>query len=90
MNGSETAEFTLRVGESAKLRTGIFSPTIKVIFAGMPSESSYSIVVSSTMGNNSLAYNLYFTDRQLELALPKGKMKIITVSRENITFKYQS
>ncbi|MCB0558019.1 MAG: hypothetical protein H6573_09935 [Lewinellaceae bacterium] len=42
-----------------------------------------------TRGNNSLAYNLYFSSRQREIVLPIGKMKVIDVGGEKILFKYQ-
>lgn len=84
-----TTEHTLKVGETALLRRSIFSASISVIYAGMPSATAYSIVVKWAYGNQSLAYNLYFSDRQREIVLPKGVLVVINVSREKILFKYQ-
>jgi len=81
-------EYTLKVGQSTPTSPGIFTPSIAVIYAGMASESVYSLVVRWAQGNNSLAYNLFFSDRQLEVYLPKGKIKIINVSRDHLLFKY--
>lgn len=86
---NESTEHILKLGEAANLQSNIFKANIKVIFAGMVSDSVYSIVVRWSSGNNSLAYNLYFTDRQLEIMLPKGKMTVINVGRDQLMFKYQ-
>ena len=83
-----TTEYILKVGQTANLKSGIFSPNIAVVYAGMPSADAYSIAVKWSNGNNSLAYNLYFSDRQREIELPKGILTVINVGREQIIFKY--
>lgn len=85
---NQTTEHILRLGESVKLQSGIFQPTIYVIYAGMVSESIYSIAVRWSMGNNSLAYNLYFGDRQREIILPSGKLTVINVGKDQLIFKH--
>jgi hypothetical protein len=84
----ETTEHILKLGEAANIQSGVFQANIKVIFAGMVSDSVYSIVVRWSAGNNSLAYNLYFTDRQREIILPKGKITVINVGRDQLIFKH--
>ena len=130
----ETTEHILKLGETADIQGGIFQANIKVIYACMVSDSSYSIVVRWPLGNNSLAYNLYFTDRatrltldnldsqevvvpwfspvlfglpisdfrlassfrgmatdrQREIHLPKGKMTVINVGRDQLIFKHEN
>lgn len=86
----QTTEHILKLGEAADIQGGIFQANIKVIYAGMVSDSSYSIVVRWSMGNNSLAYNLYFTDRQREIHLPKGKLIVINVGRDQLIFKHEN
>jgi len=85
----ETTEHILKLGEEAKIQSGVFQANVRVIFAGMVSDSVYSIVVRWSMGNNSLAYNLYFSDRQREISLPKGKITVINVGRDQLIFKYE-
>lgn len=85
---NETTEYSLRLGESASMRTGIFQAGIKIVFAGQVSDSIYSIAIQWKLGNNSLAYNLYFSDRQREILTPSGKITVISVSSGKILFKY--
>ena len=86
---SETTEYTLRLGEFATVRPGLFKAKVEVVFTGMVNDDVYSIAVKWTWSNNSLAYNLYFSSRQREIVLPAGKMTVIDVGREKILFKYQ-
>ena len=87
---SETKEYTLRLGESATVRPGLFKAKVEVVFAGMVSDDAYSIAVKWSWSNNSLAYNLYFSNRDREIVLPAGKMTVIDLGREKILFKYQA
>ena len=85
MHGSK--EFKLNVGETAKLKQNIMSH-LKVVFAGMLNDSTFSIAILWTHGNNSLAYNLYLPVDQKEVEIPKGNLEIMHVSNKGIRFKY--
>ncbi len=85
----ETTEYTLRLGESATVRPGFFKAKLEVVFAGAVNNDTYSIAVKWSLGNNSAAYNLYFSDRQRDICLPAGKVVVITVMKDKILFKYE-
>ena len=85
---SQVREYILRVGESGKVKRGILT-SYSVVYAGMISDSTYSVVVTVTTGYNSMAYNLYIPKGQSEVQLPKGRMVILSVSTEEIHFRYQ-
>jgi len=53
MNPSK--EYVLTVGESAKLKRGLFT-TYSLVYAGMVSENVFSVVVSWSAGHNSASY----------------------------------
>lgn len=79
-------EIVLTLGQSHKIRSGIFRPQIAIFFAGMVNETTYSIAVSWSFGNNSMAYNLYFKKSQREITVPSGKINIISVDANQLVF----
>ena len=81
-------EYTLRLGESAKVKPGFFKSTESIIYSGMASENIYSIVVTWTFGYNSMAYNLFFPKNQKEIRTPKGRLEVDYVSGDEIRFSY--
>ncbi|MDX1741731.1 MAG: hypothetical protein R3178_10570 [Rhodothermales bacterium] len=85
MNGGN--DYSLLVGESAKVKTILFG-NISVVYAGMVSEQVYSVVVKWTSGNNSLAYNLYLRKTQKQVHLPKGEIIVSSVTPERMNFRY--
>ena len=85
---SQVREHILRVGESAKVRRGVFT-SYSVVYAGMISDATYSVVATVTTGYNSMAYNLYIHKGQSEVALPKGRLVVLSASPEEIHFRYQ-
>jgi hypothetical protein len=80
--------YTLRLGEGAKVRPGIFKSTVSIIYSGMLNEDISTLVVNWSFGHNSMAYNLFFTKRQKEIFTPKGRLEIEYVSSEEIRFSY--
>ncbi|MBN1301015.1 MAG: hypothetical protein JW995_07340 [Melioribacteraceae bacterium] len=86
MSGENT--YTLKLGESAKVRPGILRASVSVIYTGMISADVYSVAVTWTSGNNSMAYNLYFPKHRHELLTPKGHIEIDYVSTDEIRFSY--
>ena len=80
-------ECELKVGESRVLKRTVFTST-SIIFAGMLNDSVFSVVISYTSGNNSLAYNLYLPVSQKTLDVAKRTITIYSVSRYSMRMKY--
>jgi len=55
----------------------------------MLNDLTYSVVVTWTFGNNSLAYNLYLPRDKKEIPTSKGRIQVEYVSTEEIRFTYQ-
>jgi hypothetical protein len=85
-----TEEHTLKLSQTLKVRTGVFRSQVSVVYAGMINESTFSIAVIWSFGNNSMAYNLFFPKHQRELEIPKGKLEITYISDKEIRFRYSS
>ena len=84
---SQMTEYVLKVGESAPVRRGIVT-SYSLVYAGMVGDSTYSVVVTVFSGNRSMAYNLYFPRGQRKVELPKGRLDVLSVSPEEIRFRY--
>lgn len=83
-------EFKLKIGETAKVRPGVFRAQVAVVYAGKINDSCYSVAVTWSYGHNSMAYNLYFNKDQRELPIPKGRIKVHDVSADSIWFSHQA
>ena len=81
-------EQTLQVGESCTLVSAFFGKGSAVVYAGMPSESTYSLAVSWGRGYQAAAYNLYLPLEQRELNVAKGRLRIHTVTPREIRFSF--
>ncbi|MBN2130461.1 MAG: hypothetical protein JW741_13245 [Sedimentisphaerales bacterium] len=59
----------VKIGDSIRVKRG-FMTVISLVYAGMPSENVFSLVVTTTAGHMGMGYNLYFpaSQRQLEIA----------------------
>ena len=86
MSGAKT--YKLRLSETAKVRPGFFRSSISIIYAGMLSESVYSVVVTWSSGHNSMAYNLYLPKYQKGFSTPIGHVEVHDVSADEIHFSY--
>ena len=80
---------SLRIGELAVVRPGTFRAKISVVYAGMLSDTRYSIAVLWTSGNNSLCYNLFLPVEQREIPLLKGKLVRCNVTRDRFHFVFE-
>lgn len=60
-----------------------------VVYAGMPSESTYSVVGKMEHGNQASAYNLFLLRSQTDVALPNGTLMVTDVFPEEIRFRFQ-
>jgi hypothetical protein len=79
-------EYTLKVGQTVPLRRSLLGSTYKVIFAGMPNDSTYTLVITMTLGYNMMAYNLFFRTDQKDIDLKYGRIRISRVSPREISF----
>ena len=82
-------EYSLRVGERAVVRRNIFATTWTVIYAGMPSQDRYSIVLSWAAGYQASSCNLYLTESMREVRFKAGRLYILDRSPEHIRFRYE-
>lgn len=80
-------EYTLGIGEEAVIRKRILGSTYKVIYAGMPSNTAYSLVVSYFFGNQAMSYNLYIPLNKREIKLKVGYIIVDHVTPNNIRIR---
>ena len=74
---------TLRLGESFHLRRG----KDRIIYAGMPSESVYSIVQKKADGYQGFAWNLFFPKRMQNMVIDGVNVFVENVTPEEIRFR---
>ena len=79
----EYHDITLKVGGEVILRSGFASKTA-LIYGGMPSRETYSLIVSNTSGYNSQAYNLYYPSSRRSLEIGKRFLEILSVTPDEI------
>ena len=83
---SKAREHSLKIGESAFIKRG-FLTKVSLIYAGIPNEKVYSLVVSWSSGYNSLAYNLYIPIDQRQIEISDVKLTIESLSPNEIHFR---
>ena len=71
---------TLRLGESFHLRRG----KDHIIYAGMPSESVYSIAQKKASGYQGFAWNLFFPKRMQNIVIDGVNVLVENVTPEEI------
>ena len=83
-------EHTLRVGEALRLERGlpIFEARYAIIYAGMPGPAVFSVVVMHSIGNSSLAFNLFSPAGRRSLQVADGTLDIREVTPEYLSFRY--
>ena len=74
----KSKKLELMVGDSAKIKDGLLSET-EIIYAGMPNESTYSIIFSKSCGYQAWSYNLYFPEEKKSFELGKKKQNRFNV-----------
>jgi hypothetical protein len=82
-------EYTLRVGEKADIKRSFFGASYSIIYAGMPGESAYSVVITIGSGYQALAYNLFLSARDRRIKLPKGFLSVIDIATDEIRFRVE-
>ena len=83
---SKAQEHGLKIGESALIKRGLITK-VSLIYAGIPNDKVYSLVVSCSAGHNSLAYNLYIPIDQRQIEISDVKLTIESVSPNEIHFR---
>jgi hypothetical protein len=73
----------LSVGEDVHLRRG----KDHIIYAGMPSDSVYSIVQKKSSGYQGYAWNLFFPKRQQEITIDGVKLFVESITPEEIRLR---
>ena len=85
---TNASQYHLAVGESATIKKVFMTSTTSVIYAGMVSKSVFSLVVTHSVGHQSMAHNLYFPVTQTRIPVKKGELHILSVSPDNIHFQH--
>jgi hypothetical protein len=88
----EITKYHLKLGEEAKVDRGsLFTrPGHGIAYAGMPAREVYSLAITRTHGNNSMAYNLYFPADQKTVKVGNGTVNVLEVTPEHILFNFSS
>ncbi len=72
-------EHKLRIGESVRIK-GVLFIDHSVIYAGMPSDNTYSLVITLTAGYQRMAYNLFLPTNHREVWHKKGHITVLSLS----------
>lgn len=83
---SISREYVLKVGETADIKRSFFGTSYSVIYAGMPNNTVYSVVVTRAAGYHAIAYNLFLPVEQTRVQLPKGCLVVRVATAEEIRF----
>ena len=83
---SNTREHSLKIGEFALIKRGLMTK-VSLIYAGIPNDRVYSLVVTRSAGHNSMAYNLYIPIDQRQIDISDVRLTIESVSPNEIRFR---
>jgi hypothetical protein len=76
---SDSGYHDLKIGESVRIKHG-FLTNISLVYAGMPSDSTFSLAVTMASGNIGMGYNLYFPVNHRLFELAGASITVQTVS----------
>ena len=79
---------TLNIGERTKLKTGWFRKD-ELVYAGMPNDHTYSLVLTWSSSHNSMAYNLFVPITQKEIRHDYLTIMVKRVTTTNIELELQ-
>jgi hypothetical protein len=80
-------EYVLQVGETAIIKRSFLGASYAVIYAGMPGETIYSVVITTASGYHALAYNLFLSVNNKKIRLPRGSLSVSHLSTAEIRFR---
>lgn len=69
----------LNLGESIRIKRGLMTQ-IRLLYAGMPNEYTFSLAVTTTAGHMGMAYNLYLPTNQRHFTIVGISLNIHGVS----------
>ncbi len=73
----------LKIGDAIRVKRGLMT-AISLVYAGMPNENVFSLVVSTTAGHMGMGYNLYFPASQRQLEVGGTSVSVDSVSPTSI------
>lgn len=82
-------DVSLKVGEEVTLDKKWYSAQWTLVYAGMPSDGVYSIVVAWKEGYQAAAWNLFFPRDQRGFDVAKGHVSVTFVDEKSIRFRYE-
>jgi hypothetical protein len=85
---SDDRVYELKINQSVPLKRWWLSK-MHVLYAGMPNETTYSLVMTYTSSHNSIAYNLFIPKSQKEIDLIKGRLVVLRVNADSISFRHE-
>jgi len=78
-------EINLQVGEEVFLKKGMITQ-IRLVYAGMPGPDTFSMALIQTQGNNSQAFNLYWSRNTRQFRVLNREISVVDVSAQAIRF----
>ncbi|MDY0295881.1 MAG: hypothetical protein RB296_01060 [Acidobacteriota bacterium] len=78
-------EINLQVGEEVFLKKGMITQ-IRLVYAGMPGPDTFSMALIQTQGNNSQAFNLYWSRNTRQFRVLSREISVVDVSAQAIRF----
>ncbi len=79
-------EQTLRIGDVAWIKRGWIYKR-QLVYAGMPGDSVFSLVVMITEAHNSWSYNLFVPTDQREITVAGALVTVLSHSPEEIRIR---
>ena len=73
----------LKIGDSVRVKRGLMS-VISLVYAGMPNENVFSLVVTTTAGHMGMGYNLYFPASERHIEIAGNSVSVQSVSSTSI------
>lgn len=78
-------EINLQVGEEVFLKKGMITQ-VRLVYAGMPGPDTFSMALIQTQGNNSQAFNLYWSRNTRQFRVLSREISVVDVSAQAIRF----
>jgi hypothetical protein len=80
---SNTPPQNLKIGDSIRIKRGLMT-AISLVYAGMPNENVFSLVVTTTAGHVGMGYNVYFPASQRQIEIGGVSVSVDSVSPTSI------
>ncbi len=84
-----STSYSLRVGEQAAIRRRFFRKSWAVVYAGMPTERTFSLAITWSVNYNSAAYNVFLPLDQREMPFLDGRLVFESVSAQETRFRFE-